>query len=102
MIGNLQNDSNVLMIELKSTKETYLATLPLPKIYWYIGDVDEYRIGCTVMFDKNEGKELATVSKPFDRYHESYCYNLNLRTLFWTEFNCGIKFSGIANVQSLI
>ena len=102
MIGNLQNDSNVLMIDLKSTKETYLATLPVPKIYWYIGDVDEYRIGCTVMFGKNGAKELVTVSKPYDRYHESYCHTLNLSTLSWNEFNCGIKFSGKASVQSLI
>ena len=96
MIGNLKNDSNIFIVEVKSMKKTYLATLPVPKILWYHGDVDEYRIGCSVMFNKSGNKELATVSRPYDPYerNDSYCYILNLNTLVWTEFNCNIGVYG--------
>ena len=96
MIGNIKNDTNIFIIELKSMMETYLATLPIPKILYYLGDVDEYRIGCSVMFNKSGSKELATVSRPFDPYErdDSFCFILNLDTLIWTQFNCNIKFYG--------
>ena len=96
MIGNHLNDSNIFIIELQSMKKTYLATLPVPKFLLYDGDVDEYRIGCSVIFNKCGNKELATVSRPYDPFErdDSFCYILNLNTLVWTEFNCNIELYG--------
>ena len=58
----------------------YLATLPVPKIFWYSGDVDAYRIWCSEMLNKSGSIELATVSRPYDPYERSDSFWYILKT----------------------
>ena len=93
MVGNIKSTKSVFIVDLTTTKEIYLQTLPLPVILYFDGDEDEYRIGCSVMSNKNGVRELFTVSKPYYR-DETYFFVLNLETLTWRQYKSNLKFYG--------
>ena len=96
MVGNIKDTKRVYIVNLETSKETLIQTLPVPQILHFDGDDDAYRIGCSVITQKTRVKELVTISKPHDPYriNESYFYILNLETLVWTQLVSYFKYFG--------
>ena len=93
MVGNIRKSKEVYIVNLQSTEESYIQTLPVPQILHYDGDEDEYRAGCSITVQKNGVKELVTIAKPHYR-EESYCNILNLESLVWRQLKSYFKYFG--------